>query len=161
MKKLLRTNQALLLAHLHSAEVVGRRQQPLHFMAEHRSTVTHLHASFSSPPLQAKLCHRCSVAWRSLEDRTRQITHRHSQRRLWCLFNNVTDMVLRMIYVKWLCGSEGERVEWSWLYLPGHDNTAGGLACGGGSSTLLRRPGAGCDFTALWERSELSTREKE
>lgn len=56
-------------AHLCPAEVVGCRQQPLHFMAEPRTSVTHLHAALSSSPLETILCHRSPIAGRGLQDK--------------------------------------------------------------------------------------------
>lgn len=57
--------------HLCPAEIAGCRQQTLHFMAECWTGVTHLHAAFSSSPLQTKVCHWSTIGWRSLE-----VTHR-------------------------------------------------------------------------------------
>lgn len=59
-------------AHLYPAEVVGCRKQPLHFMAEPWTTVRNLHAALSSAPLQTKLCHRSTIAWRSLQVKHQQ-----------------------------------------------------------------------------------------
>lgn len=60
-------------AHLYPAKIVGCRQESLHFMAERRAAVAHLHASLSSPPLQTKLCHWGTVTRRGLGETIREM----------------------------------------------------------------------------------------
>lgn len=51
-----------------------------------------------------------------------------------------------------------QHITWgSQSYLPAHNNTAGGLACGGGSFALLRGPGASGNLKALRKRAKLFT----
>lgn len=130
-------------AHLYPAEVVGCRQQPLHFMAEPRPAVTHLHAALGRSPLQTKLRHRRSVARRSLE---------HEKFYL-CTFSKTLSENDKRGY-SCLCTS-ARRWRRSRSYLPANNNTAGGLARGGRDLALLGGPWACCKLAALRKGPEL------